>query len=118
MYSEARCCVVDDGDGEDIDVDFRVHSHPVHLEGGSPSIPTGFRSALFFYPPSNDIAFMNAHRPWSFWSGHVKQVRSDLKERLGLRVLSKKSPLGNPIFSLSIKDVISQVSGLFLCAAG
>ncbi|KAH9807976.1 hypothetical protein DFH28DRAFT_1088454 [Melampsora americana] len=40
--------------------------------------------------------------------GHIKKIRSDLKARLGLRVLERISPLGNPCFTLSVCDIISQ----------
>ncbi|KAH9809107.1 hypothetical protein DFH28DRAFT_1191574 [Melampsora americana] len=40
--------------------------------------------------------------------GHVKEIRRELKDRLGLRVLEKTSPLGNPCFTLSITDIITQ----------
>ncbi|EGG01479.1 uncharacterized protein MELLADRAFT_92137 [Melampsora larici-populina 98AG31] len=40
--------------------------------------------------------------------GHIKNVRTDLKDRLGLRVLESISPLGNPCFTLSVCDIISQ----------
>ncbi|KAH9807795.1 hypothetical protein DFH28DRAFT_1001874 [Melampsora americana] len=40
--------------------------------------------------------------------GHVKDLRRELKDRLGLRVLEKTSPLGNPCFTLSVTDIISQ----------
>ncbi|KAH9820292.1 hypothetical protein DFH28DRAFT_1218255 [Melampsora americana] len=40
--------------------------------------------------------------------GHVKDIRRELKDRLGLRVLEKTSPLGNPCFTLSVTDIISQ----------
>ncbi|KAH9810721.1 hypothetical protein DFH28DRAFT_488008 [Melampsora americana] len=40
--------------------------------------------------------------------GHVKKIRTELKSRLGLRVLERTSPLGNPCFTLSITDIISQ----------
>ncbi|KAH9808247.1 hypothetical protein DFH28DRAFT_1196797 [Melampsora americana] len=39
---------------------------------------------------------------------HVKDLRRELKDRLGLRVLEKTSPLGNPCFTLSVADIISQ----------
>ncbi|KAH9809142.1 hypothetical protein DFH28DRAFT_1036566 [Melampsora americana] len=40
--------------------------------------------------------------------GHIKKIRTDLKARLGLRILERISPHGNPCFTISIKDVISQ----------
>ncbi|KAH9808465.1 hypothetical protein DFH28DRAFT_909450 [Melampsora americana] len=40
--------------------------------------------------------------------GHIKNIRSVLKARLGLRVLERISPLGNPCFTLSVCDIISQ----------
>ncbi|KAH9815307.1 hypothetical protein DFH28DRAFT_969339 [Melampsora americana] len=40
--------------------------------------------------------------------GHVKKIRTELKSRLGLRVLERTSPLGNPCFTLSVTDIISQ----------
>ncbi|KAH9814114.1 hypothetical protein DFH28DRAFT_972285 [Melampsora americana] len=40
--------------------------------------------------------------------GHVKDLRKELKDRLGLRVLEQSSPLGNPCFTLSVTDIISQ----------
>lgn len=40
--------------------------------------------------------------------GHIKNIRSDLKARLGLRVLERISPHGNPCFTLSVCDIISQ----------
>ncbi|EGG02512.1 uncharacterized protein MELLADRAFT_91346 [Melampsora larici-populina 98AG31] len=40
--------------------------------------------------------------------GHLKNIRKDLKARLGLRVLEQTSPLGNPCFTLSVTDIISQ----------
>ncbi|EGG08209.1 uncharacterized protein MELLADRAFT_84994 [Melampsora larici-populina 98AG31] len=40
--------------------------------------------------------------------GHLKNIRKDLKARFGLRVLEQISPLGNPCFTLSVTDIISQ----------
>ncbi|EGF97427.1 uncharacterized protein MELLADRAFT_85368 [Melampsora larici-populina 98AG31] len=40
--------------------------------------------------------------------GHIKYIRTELKERLGLRVLDRISPHGNPCFTLSVTDIISQ----------
>ncbi|EGF97180.1 uncharacterized protein MELLADRAFT_87422 [Melampsora larici-populina 98AG31] len=40
--------------------------------------------------------------------GHIKHIRTELKERLGLTVLERISPHGNPCFTLSVKDIISQ----------
>ncbi|KAH9810402.1 hypothetical protein DFH28DRAFT_932887 [Melampsora americana] len=39
---------------------------------------------------------------------HIKNIRRDLKARLGLRVFERNSPLGNPCFTLSVCDIISQ----------
>ncbi|KAH9807690.1 hypothetical protein DFH28DRAFT_1202848, partial [Melampsora americana] len=43
--------------------------------------------------------------------GHIKKIRTDLKARLGLRILERTSPLGNPCFTISVCDVISQELG-------
>ncbi|KAH9807809.1 hypothetical protein DFH28DRAFT_1201673 [Melampsora americana] len=40
--------------------------------------------------------------------GHMKNIRTDLKARLGLRILEKTSPLANRCFTLSVCDIISQ----------
>ncbi|KAH9815167.1 hypothetical protein DFH28DRAFT_1107682 [Melampsora americana] len=43
--------------------------------------------------------------------GHIKQIGTDLKRLLGLRILERMSPLGNPCFTISVCDVISQELG-------
>ncbi|KAH9812611.1 hypothetical protein DFH28DRAFT_1177059 [Melampsora americana] len=43
--------------------------------------------------------------------GHIKKIRNELKARLGLQILERTSPLGNPCFTISVCDVISQELG-------
>ncbi|KAH9809499.1 hypothetical protein DFH28DRAFT_1133401 [Melampsora americana] len=43
--------------------------------------------------------------------GHIKKIRTELKARLGLQILERTSPLGNPCFTISVCDVISQELG-------
>lgn len=44
--------------------------------------------------------------------GSLRRMREKLKERVGVTLAESKSPLGNPCFGLSVKEVLGQVTSL------
>lgn len=45
--------------------------------------------------------------------GSMRDMRERLKKRLGINVIESKSPLDNPCYGLSVREVLGQVSSVW-----